>query len=940
MKVVESQQPLAIVGVGCLYPQGNDVEKFWHQLVQAESYFSKLSQARFQYYNDNVKSHFSNWQGSFFDTVEFDLKRFRIPPIYRKAIASITGMYLDVAEQCFYSAALANLATETNKIDVICGTCFGFDSTYLNALKIEGVASLDDLLLTDKNKLQLLKNLLQEHFGCTSHDRVGEMASSIPARVASYFGLRGRVQAIESADVSGYFALESAALSLQAGLSDAVMVITGQCIESLLMPLLLSKKGFEGTGIGNPFLSQNNGILLGEGAAGIVLKRLADAKDNGDHIYAVISGFAASTSASANGLKYNPDSKAKVAALEKACHYASIETKDIEYFDCISAGGESESVATLRAIDNIYSPTVKDKPLYINSSVAVYGHTFANAVMTGVLATSLAIHHKNFPASVLEQNKRVTTLSHQSSVTNNSSLSQPWYNENNRYIASIMGSALNGLNWNIILSNPIESSNTSGFINQQVIKRYSTANTENDAKSYREPIAIVGLGGAFGQSDSVSDFWQDLLASTDHLQRIPNDLLPRKQFYQEGQSHYLSSYAEIGAALKKRDLNLARFKLFPKRLALMDRVQKVALAIADEALQDYGFSDKRQQDINAAIIVASNLSLSKERENVVDLCRNKLNGIIQQIYPEFIAHQNIANEVERTNHLMLDGSLASGTASLIAQCMHLPAAPYAIEAACASTFAALQNAVLALQLRRYDFVLAGGIELPVNLRDLVLCSAQMMLSKAKISPFADQADGFSPGDGAAFFVLKRLSDAQRAGDKVYATIDAIGGSADAGSMTAPDAEGQTLAIQRAFAQVNYKPSDVQYVEAHGTGTRLGDMAELTALNNVYGNKVENYVSRTKPLMVGSVKASNGHTFSAAGGAGLMKTVLALHHKIIPATLLRRNIDPQLPLIKIPAEIISCNKKWPENNNRRYAAVSSFGTGGINYHLLVSASDKN
>ncbi|MGI0117436.1 polyketide synthase [Zooshikella sp. RANM57] len=938
MKVVDSQQPLAIVGVGCLYPQGSDVEKFWHQLVQAESRFSALSPSRFPHYNDNLKSLFSNWQGSFFETVEFDLKRFRIPPIYRKAIASITGMYLDVAKQCFESAALANIATSTNKIDVICGACFGFDSTYLNALKIEGVASLDDVLLKDKHKLQLLKNLLQEYFGCTSHDRVGEMASSIPARVASYFGLRGRVQAIESADVSGYFALESAALSLQAGLSDAVMVITGQCIESLLMPLLLSKKGFAGTGTSNPFSSQNNGVLLGEGAAGIVLKRLADAQDNGDHIYAVISGFATSTAA--NGLKYNPDSKAKVSALEKACHYASIQTEDIEYFDCIFAGGESDATATLRAIDSIYSATVKDKPLYINSSVAIYGHTFANAVMTGVLATSLAIHHKNFPTSVLDKNKSVTTLSHQSPVTDNIPHAQPWYNENNRYIASIMGSALNGLNWNIILSNPIESRKTSSVINQQASKRHNAVLKEKNITLDREPIAIVGLGGAFGQSDSVNDFWQDLLASTDHLQQIPNDLLPRKQFYQEGQSHYLSSYAEIGAALRKRDFNLARFKLFPKRLELMDKVQKVALAIADEALQDYGFSDKHQQDVNAAILVASNLSLSKERERVVNLCRHKLNGIIQQIYPEFIAHQNTPNEVEFTNHLMLDGSLASGTASLIAQCMHLPAAPYAIEAACASTFAALQNAVLALQLRRYDFVLAGGIELPVNLRDLVLCSAQMMLSKDKISPFADQADGFSPGDGAAFFVLKRLSDAQRAGDKIYATIDAIGGSADAGSMTAPNAEGQTLAIQRAFAQVKYKPSDVQYVEAHGTGTRLGDMAELTAIKNVYGNKVETYVSRTAPLMVGSVKASNGHTFAAAGGAGLMKTVLALHHKIIPATLLRRKIDPQLPLIKIPAEIVSCNKKWPENNNRRYAAVSSFGTGGINYHLLVSACNNN
>lgn len=939
MKVVDTQQPLAIVGVGCLYPQSHNVEQFWQQFVQANTYFSRLPLSRFQIYDSDVKSLFSNWQGAFFKTVDFDLKRFRIPPIYRKAIASITGMYLDVAEQCFHSAALQNQVSKKNKIDVVCGTCFGFDSTYLNTLKLAGITSLDEILATDTKKLALLKNLLHEYFGCSSHDRVGEMGSSIPARIASYFGLHGRIQAIESADASGFFALESAALSLQAGLSDAVMVITAQCVESLLMPLMLNKKGFSASGSSNPFSFESNGALLGEGAAGVVLKRLTDARDNGDYIYAVISGIAANNSAC--GFKYNADSKAKLSTVEKACTYAGININSIDYIDCIFAENESDKAATLSTLDSICAVKKKGLPLYLNTSVGVYGHTFANAAMTGVVATSLAIHHQTLPASVLN-NHEISDLLHKSSAVTNSSFKQPWYNDSNRYIASVMGAALNGLNWNIILSDPLASSKIYNLVNQKPVNSCNKVVTQNEAlfDSEPEPIAIVGLGSAFGQSDSVNAFWQDLLASTDHLQRIPDDVLPRKKFYHNGPSQYLSSYAEIGAILQRQDSSLARFKLFPKRIARMDKVQKIALAIAEEALQDSGFFEKQLPDINAAIIVASNLCLSKERENVANLCRNKLTEIIQQAYPDYTASQVTHNIIDDINHLTLDGALASGTASLIAQSMQLPAAPFAVEAACASTFAALQNAVLALQQRHYNLVLAGGIELPVNLRDLVLCSAQMMLSKEKISPFTNQADGFSPGDGAAFFVLKRLSDAKQAGDKIYATIDAIAGSADAGSMTAPDAEGQTLAIERAFAQVKYKPSDVQYVEAHGTGTRLGDMAELTALNNVYGNEKNSAKPRSMPLMIGSVKASNGHTFAAAGGAGLMKTVLALHHKIIPATLLRGKIDPRLPLIKIPAEIVSSNKKWPASNSRRYAAVSSFGTGGINYHLLVSASDND
>ncbi|WP_309032805.1 beta-ketoacyl [acyl carrier protein] synthase domain-containing protein, partial [Streptomyces alfalfae] len=273
---------------------------------------------------------------------------------------------------------------------------------------------------------------------------------------------------------------------------------------------------------------------------------------------------------------------------------------------------------------------------------------------------------------------------------------------------------------------------------------------------------------------------------------------------------------------------------------------------------------------------------------------------------------------------------ASGTAALIAGAYGLDAVPFAVEAACASSLAALDTALTALRSGAVDYALAGGVELPCSARDMVLCSALGLLSHTRITPFDAGADGFTPGDGCALFLLKRRSDAVRDGDEIVALLTGSGASNDAKSLIAPDVDGQVRAMRQAFTQVAHGPADVDYLEAHGTGTKVGDRVEITATGRVYGG-----AARPRPLEIGSAKGFVGHTFAAAGGAGLLRALLALRARTLPPHTHLDRLNPALGLDDLPAAIGTRPRPWPAAPGApRRAAVSSFGTGGINYHLLV------
>ncbi|MBW1754136.1 MAG: acyltransferase domain-containing protein, partial [Deltaproteobacteria bacterium] len=259
----------------------------------------------------------------------------------------------------------------------------------------------------------------------------------------------------------------------------------------------------------------------------------------------------------------------------------------------------------------------------------------------------------------------------------------------------------------------------------------------------------------------------------------------------------------------------------------------------------------------------------------------------------------------------------------------------AVDAACASSLSAVHLAVLELLSGRSDMVITGGVDMLNDIFMHMCFSKTGVLSPTgDIRPFSKNADGTVLGEGVGLFVLKRLKDAQRDGNKIYAVIKGMGSSSDGKSQSiyAPRAKGQLKALQTAYKEAGIDPATVGLFEAHGTGTSVGDAVEFQALNRL----LENADKNENRCALGSVKSMIGHTkAAAAGAAGLMKIVLALHHKVLPPTLKIDQPDPILNIHESPLYLNTQTRPWfSSKDHPRRSGVSAFGFGGSNFHMVL------
>ncbi len=278
----------------------------------------------------------------------------------------------------------------------------------------------------------------------------------------------------------------------------------------------------------------------------------------------------------------------------------------------------------------------------------------------------------------------------------------------------------------------------------------------------------------------------------------------------------------------------------------------------------------------------------------------------------------------------LDAFPSAVPAGLLARVLGLGGGSFMLDAACASSLYAIHLACADLEAGRVDAVLCGGVSLPQSLYTQVgFTQLQALSGSGRCAPYDEGADGLVVGEGAAMFVLKRLHDAQKDGDVVRAVIRGIGLSNDVGgSLLSPESEGQLRAMRAAYAQAGWQPDDVDLIEGHGTGTPRGDAVELQSLAELWRGLPP------RGCVLGSVKSNVGHLLTAAGAAGLAKVLRAIEAKQLPPSANVR--QPARALREGPFRILSSMEPWKRRRegHPRRAAVSGFGFGGINAHLLV------
>ena len=288
----------------------------------------------------------------------------------------------------------------------------------------------------------------------------------------------------------------------------------------------------------------------------------------------------------------------------------------------------------------------------------------------------------------------------------------------------------------------------------------------------------------------------------------------------------------------------------------------------------------------------------------------------------------------------LSGRVTSLPGAILARAFGLGGGTYTLDAACASSLYAVKLACDELHAHRTDAMLAGGVSRPNCLFTQVGFSQLKALSPSgRCAPFDEGADGLVVGEGAGILVLKRLADALRDRDPIFGLIQGVGLSNDIrGNLLAPDSEGQVRAMTGAYESCGWSPHDIDLIECHGAGTPLGDLTELHSLIKLWGESgwVKNQCA------IGSVKAMIGHLLTAAAAAGMIKTLLALHHKILPPSLNFNKVSRHSPLFNSPFRVQTQPETWHRRKEDfpRRAAVSAFGFGGINAHLLLEEWDSN
>lgn len=438
---------------------------------------------------------------------------------------------------------------------------------------------------------------------------------------------------------------------------------------------------------------------------------------------------------------------------------------------------------------------------------------------------------------------------------------------------------------------PVHSRETSALL-RQAIEEIRALKAKNAARVGGEPIAIIGVANRFpGGANTPEAFW---------------DLLRR------GRDLTGSRSRERGGFLDGvYDFDPAFFGISPQEAPLIDPQHRLLLEVSWQALEDALISDRVVREVPVGFFA----------------------GISNDDYGKQTLGSGHAEGMAGAAAL---GSARSMGPGRVAYFLGLTGPVMQVDTSCSSSLVAVHLACQSLRSGECEMAFAGGVnltladDLPVALRQLGALAAD-----GRCKTFDAKADGYARGEGCGIVLLRPLSAALAAGDRIRAVIagSAVNHDGRSNGLTAPNANAQATLIASALRRANLRPEEVQYVEAHGTGTRLGDPVELTALARVFGER------RSGDLHVGSVKSNIGHLESAAGIAGLIKAVLMVEHGEIPPSLHVDELNPHFEWQRYGFQVPRRTQPWPGGEGRRAAGVSAFGMSGTNAHVVVTSAPR-
>ncbi|HMY14986.1 MAG TPA: SDR family NAD(P)-dependent oxidoreductase [Polyangium sp.] len=429
-----------------------------------------------------------------------------------------------------------------------------------------------------------------------------------------------------------------------------------------------------------------------------------------------------------------------------------------------------------------------------------------------------------------------------------------------------------------------------------------------------EPIAIVGMACRFPKAPSVEAYWQLLRDGVDAITEVPRDRWDAAALYDPNGTTPGKLNTRWGGFLDRVDqFDPQFFGISPREAVQMDPQQRLVLELSWEALEDAGIVPASLRDSRTGVFVGA-------------------------LFMDHALLQDRAGWESITSHTSTGGA-ACIIANRVSYALGLQGPSMTVDTASSASLVAVHLACQSLRLGESTLVLAGGVNLtlvPETTMRMGKLGTQSPTGRCRA--FDAQGDGYVRGEGAGIVALKRLSDAVRDGDRIYAVIrgSAVNNDGVSNGLTAPNPKAQESLLVDAYQAAGFQPSTVDYVEAHGTGTPLGDPIEAKALGTVLSSEQH----RDQKLLIGSVKTNIGHLEAAAGIAGLMKVALAMHHETIPKSLHFETPNPNIDFDTLGLRVVTEAQPWPISDGKpARAGINSFGYGGTNAHAVLESVRK-
>ncbi|MBW8848038.1 MAG: polyketide synthase dehydratase domain-containing protein, partial [Burkholderiales bacterium] len=419
-------------------------------------------------------------------------------------------------------------------------------------------------------------------------------------------------------------------------------------------------------------------------------------------------------------------------------------------------------------------------------------------------------------------------------------------------------------------------------------------------------IAVIGMSGQFPMADDLEAFWQNILQRKDCVSEVPASRWRIDRHFQSGAPRPGKSYSKwMGVLDRAAEFDPLFFNISPAEAQFMDPQQRLVLQQSWHCIEDAGGDPDRLAGTACGVFLG---------------CSS--NGYGEQVDErDWNAHQNL-------------GSNSAILASRIAYFLNLRGPCLSIDTSCSSSLVAIASACDSLLLGESEVALAGGVwVIPGPGVHVAMSQLNALSPDGRCRAFDDRANGFVPAEGVGFLMLKRLSDAQRDGDRIHAVIAGWGVNQDGKSngITAPNGDAQAALQERVYRRFGIDLADIDLVEAHGTGTSLGDPVEVDALTASF----RRFTPRVGDCALGSVKSNIGHTASAAGVASALKVILALKHRVLPPTALFERMNPHIDLSSTPFRVQAGPAPWAGRGRPRMGVVNSFGYSGTNAHLVIA-----